>query len=300
VAKRRSRPLAPKDDLDLTPPEERRARRLKRLFFLAIPAVAALIVAIYFAAPALGGALKGWQSRRLAREAFALIERKQWNEAAAKARDAHLLRPGEPEAWRAIARVLLRTGQDTAALEWWKKLDEQELLTIEDRRDFAGAALAAGELATAGTQIDQLLAQRDGTAPIDILLAGQLAARRSNGVLAVDYAERALADKRAKPYDILSGAILILSATKHESPPHVAAWKRIEDLARDPRNAASLDASQRYFSFASRFGDSTVACALNRRYFSIAWSRQRYLPNHNEHGIARNSGRSGKTSRCTA
>ena len=242
MAKRRSRPLAPKDDLDLTPPEERRARRLKRLFFLAIPAVAALIVAIYFAAPALGGALKGWQSRRLAREAFALIERKQWNEAAAKARDAHLLRPGEPEAWRAIARVLLRTGQDTAALEWWKKLDEQELLTIEDRRDFAGAALAAGELATAGTQIDQLLAQRDGTAPIDILLAGQLAARRSNGVLAVDYAERALADKRAKPYDILSGAILILSATKHESPPHVAAWKRIEDLARDPRNAASLDA----------------------------------------------------------
>src|SRR5213075_2256760 len=84
--------------------------------------------------------------------------------------------------------------------------------------------------------------QPEGTAPLDILLAGQLAARRSDAVLAVDYAERALADKRAKPYEILSGAILVLSATTRESPPHVGAWKRIEDLARDPRNAASLDA----------------------------------------------------------
>src|SRR5439155_15917289 len=121
------------------------------------------------------------------REAFALIERKQWNEASAKARDAHLLRPSEPESWRAIARVLSRTGQAATALEWWKKLDEQQRLTIEDRRDFAGAALATGELTTAGNQIDQLLAQPDGTAPIDILLAGQLAARQSNGILAVDY-----------------------------------------------------------------------------------------------------------------
>ena len=242
MVKWRSRPIEPQDDLDLTPPEERRARRLRRLFFLAIPAVAGLAVAIYFAAPRISGAIKGYQSRRLAREAFALIDRKQWNEAGAKARDAHLLRPSEPEAWRAIARVLLRTGQDTAALEWWKKLDEQERLTIEDRRDFAAAALAAGELATAATQIDSLLAQRDGTAPIDILLAGQLAARQSNGILAVDYAERVLADKRAKPYEILSGAILILSATKPDSSPHAAAWKRVEDLARDLKNAASLDA----------------------------------------------------------
>src|SRR5205823_2965064 len=56
------------------------------------------------------------------------------------------------------------------------------------------------------------------------------------------YAERVMADKRAKPYDILSAAILVLSVTKPESPPHIAAWKRVEDLARDPRNAASLDA----------------------------------------------------------
>ena len=242
MPKQPSRPAAAKDDLDLIPPEEIRARRIRRFVFLGAIAAAVLGVAIYFAAPTIGGAIKAWQSRHLAREAFALIDQKKWNEANAKARDAYLVRPTEPESWRAIARLASRTSQRAAALEWWKKVDEVHRLTIEDRRDFAGAALAAGELATAGTQIDQLLAQREGTAPIDILLAGQLAARRSDALLTVDYAERTLADKRAKPYEILSAAILVLSVTKPESPRHISAWKRIEDLARDPRNAASLDA----------------------------------------------------------
>jgi Flp pilus assembly protein TadD len=74
------------------------------------------------------------------------------------------------------------------------------------------------------------------------LLAGQLAVRRSDALLTVDYAERTLADKRARPYEILSAAILVLSVTNPESSRHISAWKRIEDLARDPRNAASLDA----------------------------------------------------------
>ena len=242
MASRPSHPLATKQDLDLTPPEELRERRLRLFFFLAIVAIVGLAITLYFTAAPVGGAIKAWQSRRLARQAFALIERKQWSEANAKARDAYLLRPTEPEAWRAIARLLSRAGQGTTALEWWKKLDDEHRLTVEDRRDFAGAALAAGQLTRAATQIDALFAQRRGLAPIDILLAGQLAVRRSDAVLAVDYAERALADKRAKPYDILSAAILVLSVTTHDSQHYISAWKRIEDLARDPKNAASLEA----------------------------------------------------------
>jgi tetratricopeptide (TPR) repeat protein len=242
VARRPSHPIASQDDLDLTTPEERRARRLRRLFFLAIPALVALGAAIYFAAPPIGGAIKAWQSRRLARQAFALVDQKQWNEAGAKARDAYLLRPSEPESWRAIARVLSRKGEATTALEWWKKIDGEHRLTIEDRRDYAAAALAAGELATAATQIDQLRAQQGGPAPIDIFLAGQLAGRRRDGVLALDYAERVMADKRTKPYEVLSAAILVLSVTKPDSPPHISAWKRIEDLATNPGNEASLEA----------------------------------------------------------
>src|SRR5260370_26260296 len=134
-------------------------RRRRRRFLLALLVLAALAMAAYFAAPPAGGAIKAWQSRRLAHQAFALIDQEKWNEASAKARDAYLLRPSEPEAWRAVARVLSRTGQSSIAFGWWKRVDEEHRLTIEDRRDFAGAALAAGELAVAGTQVNALLSQ---------------------------------------------------------------------------------------------------------------------------------------------
>jgi hypothetical protein len=227
---------------DLTSLEELRSRRLRLFFLLAAVVIVVFAAVLYFTAPRLGGAIKAWQSRRLARQAFAMIERKQWSDANAKARDAYLLRQNEPEAWRAIGRLLSRAGQKAPALDWWKKLDDQHLLTIEDRRDFAGAALAVGDLTAAAPQIEALLAQRAGPAPVDIVLAGQLAVRRSDAVLAVDYAERALADKLAKPYDILSAAILVLSVTTRDSQPYMDAWKRIEDLARDPKNVVSLEA----------------------------------------------------------
>jgi len=74
VAKRPSRPVANKNDLDLIPPEEIRARRIRLFVFLGAVAVCALGIALYFAAPPIGGAIKSWQSRRLAKQAFALID----------------------------------------------------------------------------------------------------------------------------------------------------------------------------------------------------------------------------------
>ncbi|PYJ49519.1 MAG: hypothetical protein DME87_09325 [Verrucomicrobia bacterium] len=242
MARRPSCPVANNKDLDLIPPEERRARRLRLLLFVAIPATAAVVLALYFVAPPIGGAIKAWQSRRLAREAFPLIEQKKWREANAKARDAYLLRPTEPESWRAIARLASRTGQGTAALEWWKKLDEEHRLTIEDRRDYAAAALVAGELPVAMPQVDLLLSQKGGPAPGDLLLAAQLAARRQDGVLALDYTQRATTDPRAKPNELLAGAVLVLSMTKASSPPYAKAWESIAKLARDWTNPTSLDA----------------------------------------------------------
>ena len=242
MPKQSSRPVANKEELDLRPPEELRARRVKLFVLLGGLAACALGVAIYFAGPPIGGAIKAWQSRRLARDAFALIDQKKWTEANAKARDAYLLRPTEPESWRANARLASRTGQNTVALEWWKKLDDEHSLTVEDRRDFVGAALTTGELTVAAKQVEALLAQRAGPAPIDMVLAGQVATRQSDPVLAIDYAQRVLADKRAKPYNNLSAATLILSATRRDSPPYASAWKQIEAVARDPKNPASLDA----------------------------------------------------------
>jgi hypothetical protein len=243
VPKQPSRPVAKKkNDLDLTPPEEIRARRIRRFVLLAAVIACVLGVAIYFAARPIGGAIKGWQSRRLAREAFTLVDQRKWNDATAKARDAYLLRPTEPESWRALARVATRTGQATAALEWWKKVDDENRLTVEDRRDLIGAALVSGEVTLAAKQVEALLAQRAGPEPIDIVFAGQVAGRQSNPVLALDYGERALVDKRAKPYETLSAATLILSVTSPYSEPYARAWRQIEDVARDPKNAASLDA----------------------------------------------------------
>ena len=242
MAKRPSRPAANRNDLDLTPPEEIRARRIRLFVFVGAIATCALGVALYFAAPPIGGAIKAWQSRRLAHQAFAMIDQKKWNEANAKARDAYLLRPTEPESWRAIARLASRRGQGTAVLEWWKKVDEEHRLTIEDRRDYAASALAAGELVIAAPQVDLLLSQKGGPAPLDLLLAAQLAARRQNGVLALDYTERATTDPRAKPNELLAGAVLVLSITKPNSPPYSKAWESIVKLARDLANPASLDA----------------------------------------------------------
>jgi hypothetical protein len=242
VPKQSSRQVAKQDDLDLTPPEEIRARRIKRFVLLGAVIACVLGVAIYFGARPVGGAIKAWQSRRLAYQAFALIEQKKWSEANAKARDAYFLRPSEPQSWRAIARLASRTNQWPPALEWWKKVDDVHRLTVEDRRDYVSAALVTGDMWLAAKQVEALLAQAGGPAPIDIVFAGQVAARHSDPVLALDYAERALADKRARPYDLLSAATLILSVTSPSSQPYASAWKQIEDVARDPKNPGSLDA----------------------------------------------------------
>jgi hypothetical protein len=242
VPKQPSRPVAKKNDLDLTPPEEIRARRIRRFVLVGTLVACALGIAIYFAARPVGGAIKAWQSRRLAREAFALIDQRKWSEANAKARDAYFLRPTEPQSWRAIARLASRTNQMSPALEWWKKVDDAHRVTVEDRRDYVGAALVTGDVFLAAKQVEALMAQRGGPAPIDLVFAGQVAGRQSNPVLALDYAERALADKRAKPYETLAAATLVLSVTNRSSQPYASAWKQIEDVARDPKNPGSLDA----------------------------------------------------------
>jgi tetratricopeptide (TPR) repeat protein len=241
VPKRLSRAVPKKAHLDLTPPEEIRARRIRWFVFLGVLVICLLGAGIYFAGPPVGREIKSWQSRRLAREAFSLIDQQKWSEANAKTRDAVLLRPTEPEAWRAAGRLASRISQWAIALDWWKKVDETGRLTVEDRRDYVAAALMAGEVALAAKQVQILMAQPVPMAA-DLMWAGQLASRQNDPVLAIDYAERVLGDERAKPYETASAATLILSLTSPNSQRYAAAWKRIEDVARDPKNPASLGA----------------------------------------------------------
>jgi len=241
VPKQPSRPVRRKDDPEIIPPEEIRARRIRRFILIGVIGACVAGVAIYFAGPSISGAIKAWQSRRLAREAFALIEQGKWSDASTKARDALFLRPSEPESWRAVARLASRTNQSSQALEWWKKVESANRLTSEDRRDYIAAALATGEVSTAAKQVQVLMAQ-PAPAPIDVVWAGQVAKRQNDPVLALDYADRVLVDKQAKPFEISSAATLVLSLTSPYSQPYAEAWRRIEDIARDPKNPASLGA----------------------------------------------------------
>ena len=241
MPKRPSPPIIKTDDVDLRPPEEIRAGRIRRFVFLGAIAAAVLGVGIYFAARPISGAIRGWQSRRAAREAFTFIEQGKWSDANAKARDALFLQPTEPESWRAIARLASRTNQMVPALEWWKKVDDANRLTAEDRRDYVSAAFATGEVALAAKQVQVLMAQ-PAPAAIDLVWAAQVAKRQSDPELAFDYAQRVLADKRAKPYDVLSAATLVLSLTSPDSQPYTDAWQQIENAARNPKNPGSLEA----------------------------------------------------------
>src|SRR4051794_10950972 len=199
------------------------------------------VAALVWAAPKITRRIKGWQSRRLAREAMALMDAQKFNEAANKARDAVQIRNTEPDAWRAIARLLTRTGQSRAALEWWPRIERVGRLTREDRREYATASFLGENLLEASKQVDVLLHEPDA-APADWLLAAQLAVRRQEGERALDYTHRVLADSRSMPNELFSAAVLVLSFTTNESPPHLAGWDKLHSLARDANNPMSLTA----------------------------------------------------------
>ena len=60
----------------------------------------------------------------------------------------------------------------------------------------------AGEVTLAAKQVQVAAGTTAHRRPSIIVWAGQVASRQSDPVLALDYAERVLADKRAKPYEI--------------------------------------------------------------------------------------------------
>lgn len=230
------------DERDLPPPEEVQARRFRRRLLFALPLLLAVLIACYFAARPVGRAVKAWQSRRLAREAFTLMDAGNWNEAGAKARDAYQIFPPEPESWRAIARLQSRTNQTAAAFEWWKNLEKVRALSLPDKRDYAEAALASGDLATAAAQIESLLAEKSGPAPVDTLLAGRLASLEKRIPDALDLAEKTMKDPRAGAQEIFGAAMLALSFASHDTEIYRSAWDQIVRLASDPQNPVSLDA----------------------------------------------------------
>ena len=213
-------------------------RRIVVLWAAAFLAMAGLLAA----APSISHTIKGWQARRLAALSFPLTDQQNWAGASIKLQDAFRLRPTEPEIWRAYAHLLSRTGQGTLAIEWWQKVVRSQPLSISDKRDYAGAALAARELTIAAEQIAPLISAADGPTPIDLQLAGQLATLRGYTGRAIDDAEQIMADRRSGPREILMANLLIVANTPRESQPSKDAYGRIIRIARDESNPAAPQA----------------------------------------------------------
>ena len=78
--------------------EELRLRRLKRRRILIVSvALVLLLVAGYFGGRPGINAVKAWQARRHAANAFAYINKQNWTDARKEATAAYQLRPTEPQ-----------------------------------------------------------------------------------------------------------------------------------------------------------------------------------------------------------
>jgi hypothetical protein len=226
--------------------EELRLRRQKRRRWLfgAIVLVLVLVLGAFGARPA-SHAIKAWQARRHARQAFEFITEEKWNEAQKEATAAYQLAPNEPEATRAVARFLSRVRQPQA-LEFWERLATQQPLTRDDLRDEAAVALALGETGRAMAAISSLMANngRDA-ATADWLLAAQLAAQRGAPNESAEALQHIFKDGAANPRERLQAAVLELGVSAggadQDQKNQADAWGRIEQLA-EGKDATGLTA----------------------------------------------------------
>ena len=208
-------------------------------------ALAVVVVLIVVLARPTRRAVKSWQARRQADKAFSLIAAEEWNEATKRARNAYQLSANEPEAIRAVARLLSRTRQPEA-LNFWKALREKQPLKREDLRDEAAIALVIGESAIAGRAVEALSGKMEGgPGPADWLLAAQLAAQTRAPDKLTEYLAKVVADPKSTERQVFQASLFQLAATRADAPgareTQAPAWTRITKIARGQSDVA-LDA----------------------------------------------------------
>ena len=216
----------------------RRYRTFKRLAVLAVIGLIGWAVA----RPTFH-AIKGWQARRLAREASQLVEKEDWKNANRKIQDAFQLWYNEPQVWRAEAQLLGRIGQNHNAVRWWQRVADSQPLSVPDRRDYAMAALGARDLTTAEEQVNQLLANNPNPAAPDLVLAGMLASLHNLPNRAVDYGNKVLRDPAAGDKEKIEAASVVLSNAATDSADYRQAYENLVSIGRgDDDDIATLNA----------------------------------------------------------
>ena len=205
-------------------------------------ALVLLFVAGYFGRRPGINAVKAWQARRHAANAFAYINKQNWTDARKEATAAYQLRPTEPQALRAVARFLSRTRQPDA-LEFWQQLEKIAPLTREDRQDEAAVAIMAGETTRAETAVHTLLESKD-VDPGSWLLAAQLSIQKGVADDAMSALRKTFTHPRATEQQQLQAALLELSLGSGTAGPDeraTDAWLRIEKISKG-KSATALDA----------------------------------------------------------
>jgi hypothetical protein len=222
------------DDILLTAEELRLWRHQRRIWLVVVLLFVLGIAATFFGARPASNAIKAWQARRHAQRAFAYINNEQWNDAQREAIAAYQLRPGEPQALRAVARFLSRV-REPEALDFWKQLQNRQSLTREDRRDEVTVALAGNDLSVAELALKDLLARKDSPpSAADWLLAAQVAQQKSETIEARKFAQKVLDDSRADEPTQFQAALLTLAIATPENADGSstgAAWARLRKLA---------------------------------------------------------------------
>ncbi|MEP6822624.1 MAG: hypothetical protein ABI946_09775 [Chthoniobacterales bacterium] len=217
---------------------QKRARR-RRWIVLGVATVALLTLGALLARPVRNG-IKGWQARRHAEKANALIEKEHWSDARAEAVTAYQLRTTEPAAVRVVARFLSRTRQPQG-LEFWDQLAKLEPLTVDDLRDEAALALVAGEPSRAARAVAALTNGEKATpTPRDWLLAAQVHLQRRANDQAQLAVQKVLTSPTATRREQLQATLLQAQASGG-TDPEAARKTQGEVLARLAKFAEDKD-----------------------------------------------------------
>lgn len=229
---------------DLPLNEQERAVLQQRRKKVAIGAGIVLLVLLigFLSARPVINLVRAWQARRHADKAYAFIEQENWAEARKEAIAAYQLRSNEPEAIRAVARLLSRAGQGDA-LGFWQQLSEHTSLTRQDLRDKAAIALKMREFDVADATIQKLLEPNaGGPGPADWIDAAELAIQRQKYDEALTHLRRVLADNEATERDQFAatmGLERILAA--RDATDHSEVYDRLIKMA-ESKSPVGLDA----------------------------------------------------------
>ncbi|PYK77305.1 MAG: hypothetical protein DME37_12865 [Verrucomicrobia bacterium] len=209
----------PDEDFMLTAAQRQRKRRRRRRVQISLVALLICGVMGLFVARPIRNAIRSWQARRHAEHAFAFIDQQKWSDARDEATAAYRLQASEPEAIRAVGRLLSRAGQGEA-LEFWKRLREIAPLTREDLRDEARVALRVNDTVRADGAARELMETKEGggPSPTDWLIAVDVQLRKHSFDQAQGLAEKVLASTKANRREQLQANVALDNIARNAGP----------------------------------------------------------------------------------